>query len=404
MKKNYLNNKFFWGINVFFNICKIIPKDKKIWIFGAWQGDKYSDNSRYFYEYLIKNNLNKNFKVVWITNNKEIINNSNVETVYLANSFRGIWYKLRAGVVFYTNGMYDFGRIDLSKGAYKVALWHGMPLKRIYFASNKYIKYSKWQKILRKIKNALYSNIDRDLTISTSKEMSKNLKECFRIEDNEIIITGQPRNDLLVCKEKIKIEEILSNVKFKYKKKFEKIITYMPTYRENPILSNGLKENIISLVKNNRLKEELKNKNVLLIIKLHYLMELKISDKNENIIFLRDKDIECTQKLLKITDILITDYSSVFMDFILQKNKNLIFYGFDSEKYFENDTGLFYKYENIFDGIIKTEVELINKIKELLNTNESNTKKINEFFNKESKDFNSFSEKLYEYLLKYLKF
>lgn len=168
--------------------------------------------------------------------------------------------------------------------------------------------------------------------------------------------------------------------------------------------SNGLKENIISLVKNNRLKEELKNKNVLLIIKLHYLMELKISDKNENIIFLRDKDIECTQKLLKITDILITDYSSVFMDFILQKNKNLIFYGFDSEKYFENDTGLFYKYENIFDGIIKTEVELINKIKELLNTNESNTKKINEFFNKESKDFNSFSEKLYEYLLKYLKF
>lgn len=404
MKKNYLNNKFFWGINVFFNICKIIPKNKKIWIFGAWQGDKYSDNSRYFYEYLMKKNLDKELKIIWITCNKDILKKPNIKKSYLANSLKGIWYKLRAGVVFYTNGMYDFGRIDLSKGAYKVALWHGMPLKRIYFAGNKYIKYSKWQKILRKIKNALYSNIDRDLTISTSKEMSKNLKECFRIEDDEIIITGQPRNDLLVCEEKIKIEEILSNVKFKYKKEFEKIITYMPTYRANPTLSNGLKKNIISLVKNNRLKEELENKNALLIIKLHYLMELKIDDKNENIIFLRDKDIECTQKLLKITDVLITDYSSVFIDFILQKNKNLIFYGFDSEEYFESDMGLFYKYENIFDEIIKTEAELVNKIKELLNTDESNTEKINEFFNKESKNFNSFSEKLYKYLLKYLKF
>ena len=59
----------------------------------------------------------------------------------------------------------------------------------------------------------------------------------------------------------------------------------MPTYRENPILSNGLKENIISLVKNNRLKEELKNKNVLLIIKLHYLMELKSVNKMKILIF-----------------------------------------------------------------------------------------------------------------------
>ena len=404
MKKNYTGNKFFWILNIILMIVVIIPKNKRIWIFGAWEGEKYSDNSRYFYEYLIKNNLDKNLKMIWITNNKKVINNLNIKTVYLANSFKGIWYKLRAGVVFYTNGMYDFGRVDLSKGAYKVALWHGMPLKKVFYANNSYEYSSKGIKCLKYIKNYLYNQLERNLTISTSKEMSKNLKECFRIEDDEIIITGQPRNDLLVCEEKIKIGEILSNVKFKYKKEFEKIITYMPTYRANPILSNGLKENIISLVKNNRLKEELKNKNILLIIKLHYLMELEIDNKNENIIFLRDKDIECTQKLLKITDILITDYSSVFIDFILQKNKNLIFYGFDSEEYFENDMGLFYKYEKIFDEIIKTEVELVNKIKEVLNNNQSNTEKINEFFNKESKDFNSFSEKLYEYLLKYLKF
>lgn len=79
MKKNYLNNKFFWGINVFFNICKIIPKNKKIWIFGAWQGDKYSDNSRYFYEYLMKKNLDKELKIIWITCNKDILKKPNIK-------------------------------------------------------------------------------------------------------------------------------------------------------------------------------------------------------------------------------------------------------------------------------------------------------------------------------------
>lgn len=396
--KNYVYNI----INIFLKILIIFPKNKKIWIFGAWHGDKYADNSRYFYEYLKNNDISQKIKLIWITKNKKLIKKlDNKNEIYFNNSLKGIWYRLRAGIIFYTNGMQDFGNIDLSAGSYKVALWHGMPLKKMYFASNKF-EQSKVIKLTRILKNKFYSKVDRNLTIATSNECKEKLKECFSFcKNNKFIISGQPRNDILINKNiNFSLENVIetdNNLN-----KFSKIITYMPTYRNIEKLKKEQIKRIETLLQDRKLQKFLKENNILFIVKLHYLMELDKNLSSENIIFLNDSKVECTQKLLKLTDILITDYSSVFIDFVLQEEKNTIFYGYDSKEYFsEDETGLFYDYENLVNNnLVKEKEELLEKLKEILNSENGNNKELNRFFNRETYNMNNFSQNILDFLIK----
>lgn len=391
-------------INFVLRVFYFFPKSKKIWIFGAWNGNRYSDNSRYFYEYLRERKYKK-AKLIWITKNKELLKRKDIGEIYYNNSLKGIWYRLRAGVVFYTNGMQDFGELDFSNGSYIVALWHGMPLKKIYFASNKFENTkNKLKKKLKIIKNKLYFRCHRNLSIATSIETKDKLERCFSLcENNEFLISGQPRNDILV-KNKLnyKIQDIIIG---KYLLTHKKIITYMPTYRNIEKLKKEQIYRIENLIKNSRLKRILEENNSILIIKLHYLMKVNLEESNERIILLEDSQIECTQKLLKVTDILITDYSSVFIDFVLQEEKNTIFYGYDSKEYLEEDeTGLFYDYDKLLkDYLVKEEKILLDKITEVFNNKSGNNKELNRFFNRETYQMSNFSKHILEKLEEKLK-
>ena len=391
-------------INFVLRVFYFFPKSKKIWIFGAWNGNRYSDNSRYFYEYLRERKYKK-AKLIWITKNKELLKRKDIGEIYYNNSLKGIWYRLRAGVVFYTNGMQDFGELDFSNGSYIVALWHGMPLKKIYFASNKFENTkNKLKKKLKIIKNKLYFRCHRNLSIATSIETKDKLERCFSLcENNEFLISGQPRNDILV-KNKLnyKIQDIIIG---KYLPTHKKIITYMPTYRNIEKLKKEQIYRIENLIKNSRLKRILEENNSILIIKLHYLMKVNLEESNERIILLEDSQIECTQKLLKVTDILITDYSSVFIDFVLQEEKNTIFYGYDSKEYLEEDeTGLFYDYDKLLkDYLVKEEKILLDKITEVFNNKSGNNKELNRFFNRETYQMSNFSKHILEKLEEKLK-
>ena len=63
---------FYFFINIILKILYFFPKDKNIWIFGAWHGYRYSDNSRYFYEYLKEIDYKK-VRLIWITKNKALL-------------------------------------------------------------------------------------------------------------------------------------------------------------------------------------------------------------------------------------------------------------------------------------------------------------------------------------------
>ncbi len=76
----------------------IIPKSKFIWVFGAWFGHRYSDNSKYFFEYILRNQ--PGIKAVWISKNLSLVRSLKKRKlpVHYAYSLPGCWCMLRAGV------------------------------------------------------------------------------------------------------------------------------------------------------------------------------------------------------------------------------------------------------------------------------------------------------------------
>ena len=105
------------------------------------------------------------------------------------------------------------------------------------------------------------------------------------------------------------------------------------------------------------------------------------------------------QELLVIADILITDYSSVFYDFGLQKGKPVLFYAYDKDEYIKNWGGFYKEYDSYVPGPIlhnTNEVAEMIKSKELL---DESSKKLQEFM-KEYDDYKDgkSTERVYELL------
>lgn len=85
-------------------LCGIFHKNKKIWIFCSWFGQRYSDNSRIFYEYI--NKFHPEIKSVWLSKNKVIIKKLRKEgkIAYHSYSVCGLWNSFRASKIFSTTG------------------------------------------------------------------------------------------------------------------------------------------------------------------------------------------------------------------------------------------------------------------------------------------------------------
>ena len=94
-----------WKLQVF------IKRSSNIWIFGAWYGQKFSDNAMYLYKYILENE--PNLKIFWITKNirlhKELKKKKFPVLYYL--SFQGIFYSLKAGVVIVSSGKQDVNEL-----------------------------------------------------------------------------------------------------------------------------------------------------------------------------------------------------------------------------------------------------------------------------------------------------
>ena len=92
----------------------IIPKSNKIWIFGSWLGNSYSDNPKYLFEYI--GNNHPEITPIWITRNTEIrkeLNNNN-KICYLINSFQGFYYTARSSVIIVSHGLIDVNKYSIS--------------------------------------------------------------------------------------------------------------------------------------------------------------------------------------------------------------------------------------------------------------------------------------------------
>ncbi|MGP6148697.1 CDP-glycerol glycerophosphotransferase family protein [Priestia flexa] len=329
-------------------IAELIPSSKNIWVFGAWYGKRYSDNSRYLFEHVIKNE--PTIKAVWITK-EEKIRKELIEkglNVYKANSILGFWYCSRAKVSFFTSSLDDINRIA-SSHSIQVQLWHGTPLKKIGYDDDIYTN-KKDDQITKKIKERLFPFLKNEwnFTISPSNYVSRFFYTAFKIDYENILVTGYPRGDIILAENPKKIK-FIEDLKKQYTS--EKIIMYTPTFRSN---SSDFTE-VFNKTQLIELDTLLNLHNAIFIVKMHYINEKEIEKivsefNTTRIIFMKASHENDLNYLLPWVDMLITDFSSVFFDFLLLKDRPIIFYPFDYENYMQHERNFYVDYNKVTPG------------------------------------------------------
>lgn len=285
-----------------------IKKDNKKITFISFPD--LSDNSWHLFYYI---NKNKNYlNLVWLIDK----NLSNIKINYLKKinkknrilfvkkrSLQGVYHFLSSRIVFFTHNSYFFSQKNL--GPTQVNLWHGMPIKKIGFYRHKKHLY-------------FYG----DFTISTSNLYKKVMSKAFGINTKSIILCGLPRNDVLKSGNKKKFY-FLSEKKLK-------MVLWLPTFRKTNVFSeinDSENEHFLDEWPNDFLKNLnfiAKQNKILLTIKLHPLDKYKKKNKKySNISFLENINLTNfkydLQDLISFSDGLISDISSVIIDYILVK-------------------------------------------------------------------------------------
>ncbi|GAF65687.1 putative glycosyltransferase [Bacillus sp. TS-2] len=223
-----------------------------------------------------------------------------------------------------------------------IQLWHGFPLKGLGTKSKGAISIDNWEVF--------------DKVASYSELYNKIIGESFFVPEDKFMITGLPRNDWLFLSEGRKILENSLDISLS---KNKKVVFYMPTYRNSSILNERsgkrTSDNIFgfSSFNSNTFTRFLEEANILLVMKLHPLEESKYHHiKSDSIYFLSDPILNKKQidlyEILNGVDLLITDYSSVYIDYLLL-NRPIIFTPTDLMEY-RATRGFSFPYEEYTPG------------------------------------------------------
>ena len=266
---------------------------------------------------------------------------------------------------------------------YKIInLWHGVPLKKIGME----------QENLSVITRLYYKYLFADnyeAVVTTSHKLVPVMSRSFLVEPERVKVWGQPRNDMLFVRQSASeiLESIFENEVGNEKviQYSDKFILYAPTFRDHaptklfPFIEIDLKE-LISFLEENR---------IFLCIRMHlydttgYEWLKKLDVSGSRIRFLNEDRVGDIMEVLNIFDLLITDYSSIYIDYMITE-KPVLFLPYDREEYLK-DRGLNFDYDRVTPGPKpKTFSQFLNSVYDLLyayDSYEQMRTETNQFFN-----------------------
>jgi len=241
----------------------------------------------------------------------------------------------------------DAHRIPAKRmGQIFINLWHGFPLKTMYFLNKAGSNKGAW--------NQYWSQYQ--YFTSYSPLYNKLFQKTMTINPNSLIITGQPRNDSLFCENSK--EKLLSLLKINKVRK--KIVFFAPTFRGikvNAIEGNKNWDNLFGFKAFNLTKFQafLDQYQIEMIVKLHPYEEERYSHiikKIKGVHLLTEEMLESEKlhsyEILGAVDLLITDYSSIAYDYLLL-DRPIIYTPIDLDAY-EKNRGLLLSYNEFTPG------------------------------------------------------
>ena len=326
--------------NLLFTAClehfgQIRP-DSHIWLFSSTDNSHYNYNSRYLFEY-VKENLPE-ITPLFVINDPELRNSlsSKYGKQYFieTESIQGIRQALSAGVWFTSAGRPAYGT-GLHKKRLIINLWHGVPLKKIALLDPNLKKAARIY--FKKIFSENYTCI-----LTTSHELIPLMARSFAVSEDKIKVWGQPRNDGLF--QKNDCHEILGQL-FPDLPEYTKTVLYAPTFRDyGQVQLFPFKD-----FDQKQLEAFLEEKNMLLFIRTHVAEQGSAAPYlGKRIRFLGNEQAEDVTGILNIFDCLITDYSSIYIDYLLT-DKPMIFLPYDRQQYLDG-RGMNFDYDDVTPG------------------------------------------------------
>lgn len=352
-----------------------------------------SCNTYALYQYMLSKGLNKKYKLYWFVNDAAKFTHIHEKNVFFINySPTNMWELIRIKYIRTTSRALVFSNRFMRRENAKqflLYLQHGSPIKKLgeYFIGDRC-----------------------DYTLYQSEEMKEIMAQEHRISKDKLICLGFPRNDLLFVKNE-QIKHLIPQ------REDKKLIVWLPTYRQHkntkedstkydcgttttgfPFFSEKA-----DFVKINKMLA--KNK-CILVVKPHPVQQIEGAWKNElsNVLFIDDNDLRENKlqlyELLAWSDALITDYSSVYFDYLLLDKP--IALTFDDLKEYENNRGfVFDDIKSVIKGEYLYNVRDMDLFVEQVAQGEDRTRKEREEIKIYSNKFqdNQSSERVYQFLI-----
>lgn len=347
---------------------KILPINNNMVIYQSFHGKSFSGNPKAIYKEMIKSKANH--KGIWVLENP--YTEVQKGTIIVKPNTLQYYYYMAKAKYFVNNGNFpDF--YEKRKGTIHLQTWHGTPLKKLGYDISKdspsYYENNSPQLIRR--------NSRWDYLIGPNEYTSIILQRAFGFK-KEMINSGYPRNDILYNYTKEKANEIKNKLGIDKEKK---VILYAPTWRDSDFHGNSANQGYKLKFNIENFKKKFGDTHILLL-RLHYRdaarLAINLSDKTVfNVSFYDD-----IQELYLISDLLITDYSSVMFDYINLK-RPMIFYCYDYLKYKNKMRGCYFNFTESAPGpIVFDEEQLFDAIYNLKTIKNIYKNNIDNFYDK----------------------
>lgn len=333
-----IKNIISFFLNKLFAIFPIVP-NKIVFESGR---DLIDGNAKAIYNYIKKNDIN-NYRTIWLVTKSTDVSDIDTNNYAYYKTLKGLYHLSTAKYLLKNQSIGEI--ITKKKGQIYIQLFHG----------NGVMKKQGYD-VNEAIERPVVSHAKEwDYYIANDENDEKTIRSATGY-NGKIEILGMAAVDTVInnCKDEQKKQNVLKHLNINNSKKN---ILYAPTFRDY-----DLDKNIINIP----IKELSKLKDYNIIIRLHPLVRTKVDKSLFNLDnFINGCNYPDVSDILAITDILITDYSSVFYEY-MPKNSPIIFYPYDYDKYVALRGGFYVDYKKELPGpICYTEKELLNVIKKI---------------------------------------
>lgn len=358
---NFMVSLYYFILKLYYFFYKCFSKvDRKSILFISFMGEQYSDNPRALYEYMMGSESYKEFHYYWVFKNPDKFkSHPALKNATLIQYRSKAYYKICAKAKYWISNARMRNEISKKKKQVYLQTWHGTPLKKLGYD----ISVTDFKDIGGDLKN-LIRNYKKDAVrynymLSVSPFYSEKIGSAFGLDRmdkmNIFLEYGYPRNDILFSYKSETVEELKDRLGIA---KDKKAILYAPTFRETELGANGYEYNLALDL--DKLKAELSDKYVLLF-RLHYYISSHL-DLSKYRDFIYDlSSYEDISHLYLISDILITDYSSVFFDYA-NLCRPIIFYMYDLEEYNQSMHDFYLSLDELPGVIAHNQEELLHLI------------------------------------------